>query len=176
FTSGAVDDRDFIVPGAFIFKAEPVDQYGKLIDRHNLWDMVGVRYRRSLFPGFSDKATYTFVCPASIVDGPADGLASRQQVSFDAPPHAATELHVKATLMYRKINQYLLNYMFGEAAGLTSPITELSSDTMVIRHASLPPLKADDATAPPLAARSDRSISNPWRYSITCPRGSGRRC
>lgn len=153
FRSGAVDDRDFIVPGAFIFKAEPVDQYGKLIDRHNLWDMVGVRYRRSLFPGFSDKATYTFGCPASIVDGPADGLASRQQVSFDAPPHAATELHVKATLMYRKINQYLLNYMFGEAAGLTSPITELSSDTMVIRVASLPTVKADDDSAPTLAAR-----------------------
>src|SRR5690606_29683106 len=153
FRSGAVDDRDFIVPGAFIFKAEPVDQYGKLIDRHNLWDMVGVRYRRSLFPGFSDKATYTFGCPASIVDGPADGLASRQQVSFDAPPHAATELHVKATLMYRKINRSLLSYRFGEAAGLTPPITELSSDTMVIRVASLPTAKADDDSAPTLAAR-----------------------
>src|SRR5690606_34235285 len=115
--------------------------------------MVGVRYRRWLLPGCPDQATYTFGCPASIVDGPADGLASRQQVSFDAPPHAATELHVKATLMYRKINQYLLNYMFGEAAGLTSPITELSSDTMVIRVASLPTVKADDDSAPTLAAR-----------------------
>ena len=48
-----------------MFKAEPVDQYGNLIDRHNLWEMVGVRYRRSLFPGFSDTAEYTFACPGS---------------------------------------------------------------------------------------------------------------
>jgi hypothetical protein len=54
FTSGQRDPRHFLVPGTFLFKAEPVDQYGNLIDRHNLWEMVGVRYRRSLFPGYSD--------------------------------------------------------------------------------------------------------------------------
>ena len=48
-----------------MFKAEPVDQYGNLIDRHNLWEMVGVRYRRSLFPGFSDTAEYSFQCSGS---------------------------------------------------------------------------------------------------------------
>ena len=51
FTSGQRDPRHFLEPGTFLFKAEPVDQYGNLIDRHNLWEMVGVRYRRSLFPG-----------------------------------------------------------------------------------------------------------------------------
>src|SRR5262249_54343102 len=46
FASGTVNDRKFIQAGSFMFKAEPVDQYGNLIDRHNLWEMVGVRYRR----------------------------------------------------------------------------------------------------------------------------------
>ena len=65
FASGRRDERHFIEPGTFMFKAEPVDQYGNLIDRHNLWEMVGVRYRRSLFPGFSDTAEYSFRCPAA---------------------------------------------------------------------------------------------------------------
>ena len=51
FVSGVRDEKNFIEPGSFLFKAEPVDQYGNLIDRHNLWEMVGVRYRRALFPG-----------------------------------------------------------------------------------------------------------------------------
>jgi hypothetical protein len=132
FVSGGLDDRAFIEPGAFMFKAEPIDQYGKLIDRHNLWDMVGVRYRRSLFPGFSDKAAFTFGCPVSI-QGAGEGMPNRQQVHFDAPDRTVTALHVRATLMYRKINQFLLNEMFGEEDRLTAPITELSSDTKVIQ-------------------------------------------
>ena len=58
FSSGKRDNRNFLEPGTFLFKAEPVDQYGNLIDRHNLWEMVGVRYRRSLFPGYSDTVEY----------------------------------------------------------------------------------------------------------------------
>ena len=58
YASGRRDERHFIEKGTFMFKAEPVDQYGNLIDRHNLWEMVGVRYRRSLFPGYSDTVEY----------------------------------------------------------------------------------------------------------------------
>ncbi len=70
FQSGTVDDRGFIEPGSFLFKAEPVDQFGNLIDRHNLWEMVGVRNRRSLFPGFSDTAEFTFACPTTTLRRP----------------------------------------------------------------------------------------------------------
>ena len=35
FTSDQRDERNFLVPGTFLFKAEPVEQYGNLIDRHN---------------------------------------------------------------------------------------------------------------------------------------------
>ena len=64
FASGKRDLRNFLRPGTFLFKAEPVDQYGNLIDRHNLWEMVGVRYRRSLFPGYSDTVEYNVMCPS----------------------------------------------------------------------------------------------------------------
>ncbi|HSQ32535.1 MAG TPA: multiheme c-type cytochrome [Gemmatimonadaceae bacterium] len=112
YQSGQRDTSNFITPGSFIFKAEPVDQYGNLIDRHNLWEMVGVRYRRSVFPGFSDRAAFSFTAPA------------------------ATELHVTARLLYRKLDQFLINFLFGENSGITAPITVMSEDTKVIRVAA----------------------------------------
>jgi hypothetical protein len=108
FHSGRVDPRGFIQPGTFMFKAEPVDQSGNLIDRHNLWEMVGVRHRRALFPGFSDTAEF----------------------HFRVPTGKGTEfLRAEARLRYRKIDQFLLNFMFGEKKGLTSPITDLAAET-----------------------------------------------
>jgi hypothetical protein len=131
FTSGTRDEGHFIEPGAFMFKAEPVDQYGNLIDKHNLWEMVGVRYRRSIFPGFSDKAEFAFLCPASIETG--DIEANRiPQTEFSFAANNPGALQVTAKLLYRKFDQFLLNFLFGADAGLTSPITVMSEDTKTI--------------------------------------------
>ena len=132
YKSGTLDDRHFIEPGSFIFKAEPVDQYGNLIDRHNLWEMVGVRFRRSLFPGFSDVAEYSFPCPAAFR---ADGRArpSEERFQFKAPQDGAGRLHVQAKLQYRKIDQFLLNFLMGEKSGLTTPVTTISQDAKTIQ-------------------------------------------
>jgi hypothetical protein len=35
--------------------------------------------------------------------------------------------------MYRKIDQYLLNFMFGEKSGLTAPATEMARAEATIR-------------------------------------------
>ena len=112
YRSGQRDSAHFIEPGSFMFKAEPVDQYGNLIDRHNLWEMVGVRFRRAVFPGFADQAEFSFVCPP------------------------ATELRVSARLMYRKVDQFLLNFLFGKESGLTAPVTAISEDRKTIPVAS----------------------------------------
>ncbi len=144
YETGRRDERHFIEPGSFIFKAEPVDQYGNLIDRHNLWEMVGVRYRRSLFPGFSDMAEFSFACP-----GLASGSEASPQEAIRAPvdgettgrfeltaPSRVVELHVTARLMYRKADQFLLNFLFGEESGLTSPVTVMSEGQATIRVGS----------------------------------------
>jgi hypothetical protein len=137
FESGRRDAKHFIEPGSFIFKAEPVDQYGKLIDRHNLWEMVGVRYRRALFPGQSDRAAFTFNCPATVVRGAVEPSREPRAVAFRfGAPARVTRLDVSARLMYRKIDQFLLNFLFGESAGLTSPVTVLSQDSKRIEVAS----------------------------------------
>ncbi len=161
YASGRRDQRHFIETGTFMFKAEPVDQYGNLIDRHNLWEMVGVRYRRSLFPGFSDTAEYTFRCSGSAAGG-AEALRERE-FRFPAPAGASPELQVTARLLYRKIDQYLLNFMFGESSGLTMPVTEMARAEARIRvDRSAPPVRASRAGFPaerPASARRLAALS-----------------
>lgn len=125
FSSGRPDAKRMIPPGTFLFKAEPVDQYGNLIDRHNLWEMVGVRYRRSLFPGYSDAADYTFTCPAS-------GEAPVPVRSLLVPDPPAGTLSIQATLHYRKLDQFLVDFLF-PGKGLSAPITDLARASAVVR-------------------------------------------
>ncbi len=128
FVSGQPDSRNFLRPGTFLFKAEPVDQYGNLIDRHNLWEMVGVRYRRSLFPGYSDTVEYNVMCPSGDPRVPAPEAPSSRE--FRVPAVAAGgRLHIEAILHYRKIDQFLLNYVMGERSGLTAPVVDIASAT-----------------------------------------------
>ena len=131
YSTGTVDSKGFIQPGTFMFKAEPVDQYGNLIDRHNLWEMVGVRHRRALFPGFSDTAEFSFLSP-ELAAAARKALPVPVSSLAGVPATGTRSLRVQARLLYRKIDQYLLNFMFGEEAGITSPITELASDTSII--------------------------------------------
>ena len=134
-SSGSVDQAHFIEPGAFMFKAEPVDRYGNLIDRHNLWEMVGVRYRRALFPGFSDVARYTVICPSSAgtpVGTEGGGEDPHRDFTVSTPGQPGT-LRVKASLDYRKADQFLLNFMFGDDSGLTAPVIQMSVDEKTIR-------------------------------------------
>jgi cytochrome c554/c'-like protein len=136
FSSGVRDERNFIEPGSFLFKAEPVDQHGNLIDRHNLWEMVGVRYRRSLFPGFSDTFEYMIDCPAALASATrsaprASGTQSVRQI--DVPLAAPGHYRVEAALLYRKVDQYLINFLLGEDSGLTAPVIEMTRASASVR-------------------------------------------
>lgn len=123
FESGRRDVNNFIEPGSFLFKAEPVDQYGNLIDRHNLWEMVGVRYRRSLFPGYTDFVDYKFDCPSSN----ARSTKGREASTFEfVAPGRPARLRVTARLLYRKIDQFLLNYVEGGRSKQTTPVVEIA--------------------------------------------------
>ncbi|MCC6587166.1 MAG: hypothetical protein IT168_10780 [Bryobacterales bacterium] len=134
FASGRRDDRNFLEPGTFLFKAEPVDQYGNLIDRHNLWEMVGVRYRRSLFPGYSDTVEYNIVCPSGGLRVPARTIGDVRE--FSVPALKPGTLRIAATLHYRKIDQFLLNYVMGESAHLTSPAVDIAGATAQVTVAA----------------------------------------
>ncbi len=131
--NGRVDEKGFIEEGSFMLKAEPVDQAGNLIDRHNLWEMVGVRHRRALFPGFSDTVDFSFFCPeAARPDAREQPTTEDIAYRLKTPSDRDGWIEVRARLRYRKISQYLLNFLFGVESGLTSPITDLASEQIRI--------------------------------------------
>jgi hypothetical protein len=133
YTSGRRDEKNFIEPGSFLFKAEPVDQYGNLIDRHNLWEMVGVRFRRAIFPGFSDTVEYKVDCPGSLLGAPTGGDGNADQLEFAvASPDRAGRLNVTATLKYRKVDQFLINFLFGEDTTITAPVVDVDRVSVTI--------------------------------------------
>lgn len=143
FTSGTRDEKNFIAPGSFLFKAEPVDQHGNLIDRHNLWEMVGVRFRRSLFPGYSDTVEYSVDCGSTFGPMPPPRAAGRPQGGsaagqFEIPrPARAGRYTVTAILHYRKVDQFLANYFLGENK-LTAPVVEIARATAVFELSPAP--------------------------------------
>lgn len=135
FASGRRDEKNFIEPGTFLFKAEPVDQYGNLIDRHNLWEMVGVRYRRALFPGHTDVVEYSVICPSGVAFHPKDvpKPLPPQTQSFTVPAgKAGTTYTITVSLQYRKVDQFLLNYLLGEKSGITAPSVEITRATETV--------------------------------------------
>jgi hypothetical protein len=113
YSSGVLDKNQFIPAGSVIYRSQPVDQFGSDIDRHNLWELVGVKFSRSLYPGFSDQLKYNFVYkPAS----------SKKSIAADT-------LFVNAELCYRKFNQFVLDRFFNDnKTHLTAPVTVLSED------------------------------------------------
>ncbi|MDA1275067.1 MAG: MFS transporter [Verrucomicrobia bacterium] len=136
YSSGKRDAKNFIEPGTFLFKAEPVDQQGNLIDRHNLWEMVGVRYRRALFPGYSDAVKYTIPCPSTVVRSDEKRADDTREESVEVPGVSDSgEYHITVILQYRKIDQYLLDYLLGEGK-VTAPVTEITraSTTVKVRQ------------------------------------------
>jgi hypothetical protein len=156
FASGTRDEKHFIEPGSFLFKAEAVDQYGNLIDRHNLWEMVGVRYRRALFPGYSDSVEYLVDCPSTVAPGEARQrpTSGQETQEFEIPYiEGVDHYRVVAKLMYRKVDQFLINFLLGEDSGLTAPVIEMNQATATIRVQGLTLQESDDADGSVLAAR-----------------------
>jgi hypothetical protein len=129
YESGRIDEKGYLHEGAFIFKAEGIDRQGNLIDKHNLWEMVGARFKRSLFPGYSDTAEFRFACPTALAK--TEPLPPAQQFQVPVPASAGGPLKVTARLLYRKVDQTLIDFVYPDK-GLTAPITEVSRDEAVI--------------------------------------------
>jgi hypothetical protein len=109
YHSGVLDENGYAEPGTFEFKSEGIDQYGRLIDRHNLWQMVGARFKRAIFPGYTDSIEYALIVPRS----------------------AEKHLQLSARLRYRKLNQLFVDRALGKGA-FHAPITDLSSDSRIV--------------------------------------------
>ncbi len=114
FHSGELTPEDHVEPGTFVLKAVGVSPNGHEIVRHDLWRYIGAKWKRAVFPGYSDMYAYHFVVPRN-VRGP---------------------LVITARLRYRKANQYFMNFAF-PGKDLQTPITDLSSDRVQIPFAKV---------------------------------------
>jgi hypothetical protein len=137
--SGATDDTGRVTDSAAIFKADGFDRRGQLIDRHNLWDLVGASYKRSLFPGVTDAIAVEFQCPSMargrlttekkrVPGGRRDEFA----VSIPADT-AGQSLQVTAILWYRKANPEFLARVYGAETEMSAPVTQMSSATALVK-------------------------------------------
>jgi len=131
YESGKLDAQGRMNPDAVIFKAEGIDREGKSIDRHNLWEMVGAQYKRVLFPGMADSAMYTFFCPTTFKAAENQPDNEDRLVEFSAPA-GSMELEITAELKYQKADAVFMDRLFGEDAGLRTPVTTISSETLRI--------------------------------------------
>ncbi len=131
FESGKPDEHGRMSPDAVIFKAEGIDREGNSIDRHNLWEMVGAQYKRVLFPGMSDSATYRFVCPSAMTLASSKADSENRAINFSAPA-GASELEIIAELKYQKADAAFMDRLFGEEAGLRTPVTTITRESIRI--------------------------------------------
>jgi hypothetical protein len=98
--------------------------------------MVGVRYRRALFPGYSDSVQYLIPCGIP-TDGDSKKPSHGNAIELTAPaikaPAQPGDYTINVSLQYRKVDQFLLNFLFGETNALTSPVTEIAKATSVVK-------------------------------------------
>ena len=135
--SGGVDEAtDQVVNSQVLFKADGFDRKGELIDRHNLWDLVGASYKRSLYPGVTDSFEAELVCP-SMARGRLD-IDTREAPGTRVDEFAVTAaepgtLKVRAVLWYRKANPEFLDRVYGAEQDIRSPVTAISEAEATIR-------------------------------------------
>jgi hypothetical protein len=131
YENGKPDADGQMNPEAVIFKAEGIDRDGNSIDRHNLWEMVGAQYKRVLFPGMADSARFQFLCPDALTV--AANRTDVENRSFEiSTPGAIKHLEITAQLKYQKADAEFMDRLFGEEAGLRTPITTITEQTLII--------------------------------------------
>ncbi len=136
---GAPDASGDIGSSPVIFRKDGFDREGKLIDRHNLWDLVGAKYARTLYPGVTDTVEFPLQCPsmargrlAANDDRTAPGVRV-DDFSMTVPDATDGDaVTVEATLWYRKANPAFLDRVYGADPGIRSPCTAISHATKVI--------------------------------------------
>jgi len=127
-----------------VYKADWYDRQGLPVERHNIWEVVGASYKRSLQSGDADIVDVPFQCPA-IARPKMSNSASEQgpgerksDVVFSIENELVTELTVTARVLYRKADPQFLADIYSLDSKIDAPIVELNSATHVIRMTSAP--------------------------------------
>ncbi len=137
YSTGSVDEEtDQITDSQVIFKSDGFDRKGELIDRHNLWDLVGASYKRSMYPGVTDTFEETLQCPSMargrIADNARESRPGSRLDDYAFDTDSIGELNVRATLWYRKANPEFLDRVYGTESDVRAPVLKVSEATATI--------------------------------------------
>ncbi|MBL4659481.1 MAG: hypothetical protein JKY19_03925, partial [Alcanivoracaceae bacterium] len=113
YHGGYLDKNAYVKGLPVIYRADGFDRKGQLIDRHNLWDLVGASYKRSLYPGMSDSIKVPFSIPANTTIG--------------------SKLNINVKLQYRKANPEFLDRVYGADKKVRTPITTIAEASKIIK-------------------------------------------
>lgn len=132
--SGRLNAEGKVTDPEIWYKADGFDRRRELIDRHNLWDLVGASYKRSLYPGVTDSASVQLQCPSMarkrVTSTHSDAHGQRsQQYALPDVPWDVKELLITSILWYRKANPKFLDRVYGVDSAIRSPVTELTRAT-----------------------------------------------
>jgi len=122
-----------------VYKADWYDSQGLPVERHNLWDVVGASYKRTIRSGGSDVVDVPFRCPgiarprlsqSASQDTPGE---RKSDIVFAINNAEFTELNVTARLLFRKANPEFLEKVYDVEEVPEAPIVEIVRATHTIR-------------------------------------------
>lgn len=109
FESGYLDKTLHVDPKAHFYRSTPVDRHGKAVWRHDLFNMVGDSYKKTIPSGQSDIVKY----------------------NFNIPSWVKSPIIINATLKYRKFNQKYAAWVF-KTPKISLPIVDMANKTISV--------------------------------------------
>ncbi len=109
YSSGRIDDNNFVDRDAWFYRSLPVDRNGQLVWKHDLFNMVGESFRRVIKAGESDIVSYRFSIPAWV----------------------KSPLTLTARLRYRKLNERYARWALGDNY-VTLPVIDIAWDSLQV--------------------------------------------
>ena len=122
-----------------VYKADWYDRQGLPVERHNLWDVVGASYKRTIASGADDLVDVPFRCPGIARPRVSDSVSEdgpgerNSDVVFSFENEELTELRVTARLLFRKANPRFLAMAYDLEDPIEAPVIELNRATHTIR-------------------------------------------
>jgi hypothetical protein len=109
YESGYLDKDNNVEAGAYFYKSIPIDRTGNAVWRHDLFNMVGDSFKRTIPPGGTDVTGYSFV----------------------VPDDAKGQLVITASLKYRKLNHRYAQWALKNDV-INLPITEVAVTSLIL--------------------------------------------
>ncbi|MBZ2163491.1 multiheme c-type cytochrome [Alteromonas stellipolaris] len=124
YQSGFLEDDLSVETNAYFYRSLPIDRFGKLVWKHDLFNRVGETYKNFIPAGGSDIVEYT----------------------FDVPSWAKGPITLNAVLKYRKLNQRYAKWALGEDYQ-DLPITDMARATILVPLREQPPVRMESASS-----------------------------